>query len=50
VFVDITSGAIVALSEEDIDAIETGDPDALGISEEDLKRCGRLASRRRSSK
>jgi hypothetical protein len=37
VFVDVRSGTIVALSESDMDAIETGDAAAIGIAEEDLE-------------
>ena len=37
VFVDVSSGTIVALSESDVDAIETGDAAAIGIAEEDLE-------------
>jgi hypothetical protein len=37
VFVDVSSGTIIPLSESDMDAIETGDAAAIGIAEEDLE-------------
>jgi hypothetical protein len=42
VFVDISSGAIVALCEADMEAIEAGDAGAIGISEEDLETMRRV--------
>jgi hypothetical protein len=36
VFVDVTAGTIVAFNELDMEAMESGDADTLGISDEDL--------------